>query len=153
MSNYQWIEDPNKLILPVEVTNIIFSESAANLNILDNMTQIYGKALIGPGTAKFKNGNEYEGEFQNGMLHGKGYFLWSNGVKYNGDFEFNRITGKGKYEWPDGSWFEGDVVDGLRWGNGNYHGPEEEIIYEGEWEKGLRHGKGVLKHKSGYLLL
>ena len=41
------------------------------------------------------NGDQYEGEFSNGMKNGKGLFIWSNGNKYDGDWKDNQRHGKG----------------------------------------------------------
>ena len=40
-------------------------------------------------------GDQYEGEFSNGMKNGKGLFIWSNGNKYDGDWKDNQRHGKG----------------------------------------------------------
>jgi hypothetical protein len=37
----------------------------------------------------------------------------------------------------------------LRHGNGIYETGRGEIRYEGQWRKGLRHGKGKMSFKSG----
>ena len=41
------------------------------------------------------------------------------------------------------------MLNGLRHGYGFYKTGKAEITYEGDWRKGLRHGKGVMKFKSG----
>jgi len=125
---------------------------------------VYGKALNGQCKISFKNGNNYEGDFENGMLNGhffqincikklfflgKGTFTWANGVKYIGDFFYNKLIGYGRFEWPDGSFYEGEVENGLRDGVGLFVAPDNESSYEGKWAKGLRHGKGKLTFKSG----
>ena len=43
------------------------------------------------------NGNQYEGNFSNGMFHGKGVFKWKTGITYSGNFESNELTGNGKF--------------------------------------------------------
>lgn len=40
-------------------------------------------------------------------------------------------------------------MNGLRHGNGIYETGRGEIRYEGQWRKGLRHGKGKMSFKSG----
>lgn len=94
--NFNLEQQPDKIILPLEISKIIYQEWNADLMIMDRPDQIYGKALHGlNGTIKFKNGNFYKGELHNGMLYGKGQFTWVNGVKYFGDFKFNLIEGVG----------------------------------------------------------
>lgn len=34
----------------------------------------------------YGNGDQYEGDFINGMFHGKGVFIWAKGDRYEGDF-------------------------------------------------------------------
>jgi len=46
-----------------------------------------GIFLNGKGKVVFKNGNSYDGIFQNGMFHGNGVFCWANGVKFTGNFD------------------------------------------------------------------
>ena len=81
------------------------------------------------------------------MLHGHGRLQWPDGASYLGEFQFNKLTGEGLYEWPDGSSYKGQVLDALRSGFGIF--TKDGVIYEGNWSKGLRHGSGVLTHKSG----
>jgi hypothetical protein len=64
-------------------------------------------------------------------------------------FQNNQITGIGHYEWPDGSWYKGHIRNGLRHGHGQYATPGEDCIYEGEWNEGLKQGKGKMTFKSG----
>lgn len=95
----------------------------------------------------FKNGNIYEGDVLNGMLHGTGSLKWIDGTIYEGEFQFNQITGEGTYHWMDGSSYTGQVLDSLRSGFGTFR--QKDVVYEGYWVKGLRHGKGELKYISG----
>ena len=37
----------------------------------------------------------YEGDFMNGMKHGKGTFFYKSGEKYTGDIYENKKTGQG----------------------------------------------------------
>lgn len=40
-------------------------------------------------------------------------------------------------------------MNGLRHGDGEYRLKEDEVIYIGEWNYGLREGQGVLTFRSG----
>ena len=75
-------ENPENLIIPLELSKTIYESWNAELVILDKPDQVYGKALHGNGSVTFKNGNIYEGELYNGMMHGVGKFTWKNGVYY-----------------------------------------------------------------------
>lgn len=76
------------------------------------------------GFLHFTNGDEYKGEFQNFLFHGKGIFTYNDGRKYVGEWSEGEKHGEGIYYWPDGD------------------------IYKGTWIKGKRHGKGI-KIKNG----
>jgi hypothetical protein len=66
---------------------------------------------------------------------------------YYGEFRNNEITGKGRYEWTDKSYYHGYVLNGMRHGEGKYVNKVEGVEYNGEWQNGLRYGKGALKYK------
>jgi len=140
---------PKNEVIPVEIANVIIERYDSTLILVEKSSQIYGKALDGKGIVEYKNGNRYEGEFTNGMLHGNGTFYWTNGVTYTGTFQHNQITGSGKYSWPDGSWYDGDINLGLRHGRGRFATAGEDCIYDGEWKDGLKHGQGIMTFKSG----
>ena len=102
------------------------------------------------------NGDRYEGDFINGMFHGKGVFIWVKGDRYEGDFFLNKRTGKGIYLWASGESYEGDFVDGKLDGWGIYTWPDGSY-YEGEFINNERrngiyvwslddHAKGKVKN-------
>lgn len=105
-----------------------------------------GKTISGRVKIRFKNGNNFVGEMQNGIIEGEGQFIWSDGVSYRGSFVNNTMQGKGTYEWPDGSTYQGDIANGLRHGKGVFKttAAKELLTYSGEWVDGLKHGKGEL---------
>ncbi|KRW99994.1 hypothetical protein PPERSA_05497 [Pseudocohnilembus persalinus] len=147
--NYEIDDNPEKLLIPLEISKIIYENWNAELTIMDNPDQIYGKALQGKGEITFKNGNQFVGELHNGMMHGQGVFTWANGVVYTGEFQYNVIKGKGQYQWTDGSTYEGEVDASLRNGYGIFNAPNQEAVYEGYWKDGMRDGKGKITFKSG----
>ena len=60
----------------------------------------------------------YYGDFENGMLHGKGVLISPTGKKYSGDFVYNEKCGNGVMKYADGSyyagrWFEDKVRLGI----------------------------------------
>ena len=65
----------------------------------------------------------YEGDFVNGLWHGKGKITWKNdGSWYEGDWRENEIHGNGKYVWAHGEYFEGNWQKGKPWnGNGRFY--------------------------------
>ena len=95
-----------------------------------------------------KNGDSYEGFFENGKKIGFGKYVWAEtGDTYEGEWLSDIIQGKGKYEWKKtGNIYEGDIVAGQRTGNGKLvwntkssKGNE----YVGQWLNGKMTGKGI----------
>ena len=115
--------------------------------------------------------DKYEGEFLNGIRHGKGKLILSEEC-YEGDFSNNMMHGKGKYTWDSGQFYEGDFVNGNFQGEGIMTFPDGDFeqgiwaddqfvsgivkrtlddnrIYEGEWVDGERNGKGITTYTNG----
>lgn len=44
-------------------------------------------------------GEQYEGEFRMGQMHGSGLFTWPDGQKYEGEFDNGEMHGLGKFIW------------------------------------------------------
>ena len=57
----------------------------------------------GFGKLIYPNGNNFEGFWKGGKIHGKGTFFWSDGRKYVGFFQNGEPIGKGTYIYKDGS--------------------------------------------------
>ncbi len=57
------------------------------------------KAFQGQGTAVFRSGHTYTGQFSTGALQGQGTYTWKDGVVYTGEFNDNKIQGSGTYTW------------------------------------------------------
>ena len=74
----------NKMMLPIELTKILYDSWEGQISTSSQDSEIYGKCLNGPGKVTFKNGNTYDGNFFNGLLSGQGTFTWVNGIKYTG---------------------------------------------------------------------
>ena len=51
--------------------------------------------LHGKGKFKWNDGNEYEGEYVNGIREGIGEFKWSNGNIFRGRFRQGKPDGRG----------------------------------------------------------
>ena len=75
--------------------------------------------------------------------------LMQEGV-YTGERNDGKLRhGKGRIDWPNGDFYEGDFNDGLRSGKGVYSCKGGKHIYEGEWKLGKRHGQGVESWPNG----
>jgi hypothetical protein len=90
----------------------------------------------------------YDGEWQNGMMHGEGRYQFEDGKSYVGFFKENKHDGTGVAEYPMGSKYSGE------WKKGKFHGEgvleaEGGIRYEGTWKYGKRWGRGRVVLRSG----
>ena len=65
-------------LLAILLSSMLFS---AAVSAASTMSAPASKVLL-----IYANGNQYEGDFINGMFHGKGVFTWANGDRYEGDF-------------------------------------------------------------------
>jgi cell division protein FtsB len=104
--------------------------------------------LHGSGAYAYSNGDRYEGEFRRDMRDGKGTMYYSNGNKYIGTFRENERHGKGRFIFANGDVYEGDFVHDVRSGKGTYlfsNGAR----YIGEFKDGRMHGKGRYIYAGG----
>ena len=60
----------------------------------------------GLGCIVFSDGNEYSGEWRQGLKHGSGEFLFPDGESYAGRYERNRMKGCGVYLYATGDIYE-----------------------------------------------
>jgi hypothetical protein len=91
----------------------------------------------------------YEGDFSNNMMHGKGVYTWDSGISYNGDFVNNNFHGEGVKTFPNedyykGTWKVDDFISGIAKVTYDSGGQ-----YEGEMLNGLRNGKGKYTWQDG----
>lgn len=90
----------------------------------------------------------YQGEYENGLMHGQGRLLWPDGVSYTGEFQEGRMTGLGVWEDPRREIrYEGSFESALFHGEGEFSGYGEH--YKGEFAGSLYHGRGELTFKNG----
>ncbi len=127
----------------------------------------------GYGTYRYKNGDEYQGQWTNNQQSGQGKYLekgkaikegkWSegqlsdikkatqsyaNGEKYVGEIKNGRRDGFGTYYFNNGSTYEGYWRIGKKNGRGKYTLTDGRF-YEGDWENDKRHGFGVFAFRDG----
>jgi hypothetical protein len=134
----------------VEILKAICDDVTGEEGYLPPEELFTGKTISGKGEVRFKNGNIYKGDVENGILDGNGTFLWKDGVTFKGDFRNNKMDGQGTYQWPDGSTYTGQIQNGLRHGKGTFKttAGKENLTYTGDWREGLKHGKGELMYHS-----
>uniref|UniRef100_A0A7M5WQX5 Uncharacterized protein n=2 Tax=Clytia hemisphaerica TaxID=252671 RepID=A0A7M5WQX5_9CNID len=111
----------------------------------------------GYGETILTNGDQYKGDYKNGLRHGKGEYLFTSSltldanvpvtktVKYIGHYEENKKTGHGIFIYPNGSRYEGEWKDNKRHGNGTYYYSNGDV-YSGDWVQDCRHGNGTYEY-------
>jgi hypothetical protein len=131
--------------------------------------------LWGKGEKKMLNGNNYIGEFKNGLKDGKGredtddhvyegeykmdqkdgrgeliYKLSSD--FYKGEFRGGLITGDGIYKWSNEDTYEGTFFDGKMHGRGIYRWPDGSE-YVGDYINNIKEGIGTFKWSTGRIFI
>lgn len=79
----------------------------------------------------------YEGQWENGEMHGQGKFTWPDGVVYEGQYQNGQIHGQGKFTFSDGAVYEGQFE------NDDAHGEGLRTIGDKTWKRKYDHGKLV----------
>ncbi len=85
---------------------------------------------------EYELGSILEGEWQSGLLNGKGSYAWSGknkGQIYFGDFKLGKSDGYGVSILADGKKYIGEFKNGNLAGQGVYYFPDGQI-WEGIWE-------------------
>lgn len=59
--------------------------------------------LNGRGTLTYPSGDEYVGDFVNGVRSGEGTYTWKNGAYYTGAWSDDQMNGRGTYYYSSGS--------------------------------------------------
>lgn len=101
----------------------------------------------GRGWTLLPNGDQYEGEYRNGFRHGEGSYYFKKGHRYIGQYKKGLKHGMGTFHYPDGSIYEGEWKSDQRQGYGKYTYMNADR-YEGNWYKGKRHGEGKYVYKE-----
>ena len=66
-------------------------------------------ARVRHGSGKFIHGDyEYEGEFVDDQMSGKGVFKFASGASYDGEWKDNQYSGQGTFCWADGTSYTGE---------------------------------------------
>ncbi|KAM3127088.1 hypothetical protein pb186bvf_020824 [Paramecium bursaria] len=105
------------------------------------------KVRNGYGTYIYENSFfRYEGEWLNGVKHGRGVLKMNDGSYYEGQFQNGEIEGDGRFVYQNGSQYEGNFHRGEKHGKGRLD--SQDIKYNGDWHLNLMHGEGVLITKN-----
>lgn len=128
---------------------IILSTLFANKSLIErafpnesiSRSCVKGNCLNGFGKLKYSNGHWYEGNFANGVYHGKGIFK-SDKERYEGYYYKGARHGKGIHLEANGNRYEVDFINNMKHGKGIFTSCN--VRYEGEWKSNLPNEKGVL---------
>jgi hypothetical protein len=88
-----------------------------------------------------ENGDQYEGEWMDGKLHGKGKLITSIGAVITGTWSHDLLSGIGRYVSPLDEVYEGQWLNNHWHGEGQFQAYNGDV-YRGEFRYGLRHGDG-----------
>ncbi|XP_061540142.1 ankyrin repeat and MYND domain-containing protein 1-like [Phycodurus eques] len=102
----------------------------------------------GFGVQEFLDGSKYEGDFVNGLKHGKGRYTWKSGEFYEGSFYKDYRHGDGMYCWPTGNKFIGKFYLNWREAYGQHIFPDG-ATFKGLYHADQRFGPGVLSEPTG----
>ncbi len=101
------------------------------------------------GIGKYKTEDaEFQGNFSNNYLNGKGKIIFSDKRIYEGLFKDNFLNGFGKITLADGSSYEGNFIDNKLNGKGIYifnNGDK----FEGDFKESKFNGQGIVYYLKG----
>ena len=101
--------------------------------------------LSGRGILMQKDGSKYNGTFENNIFTGVGRYIDKEGTLYEGYFKNGKLDGRATKKMLNGSLYIGDFVNGVREGRGKEE--TNEHVYEGQFSKDNKNGKGKLIYK------
>lgn len=105
--------------------------------------------IEGEGTWKSDDGSLYSGMLRRGgVRHGKGEFSLPNGDEYRGEFKDGMMHGVGRYTTADGDIYEGDFVEDSFTGQGSHTSTEGRVVI-GQFESWTAKGKGEMTDEEG----
>ena len=91
---------------------------------------------------------KYEGNYVDGKKSKNGKFIVRNYCEYQGEFDNDEITGKGIKKWSDRRIYIGEFLNGEMNGKGKFISSDESEVYEGTFLDNKRHGNGIYTVKK-----
>jgi|LGOV01.1.fsa_nt_gb hypothetical protein len=137
------------LILTITCITTINAQEKENKTSTNQKSDcISGDCENGYGKIKYNNGT-YEGNFKNGIKHGKGFYKWNSKDSYEGDFKDGKKDGHGVYHYSDGWKHIGEFIDGKLTGKAKQYNEKGKLVFEGYFVKGKLHGYGTSHFNNG----
>ncbi len=99
-------------------------------------------------TVQLADGGRYDGEMEDGLLHGSGTLVWTNGDRYVGQFQVGLMHGNGVLELAGGDRYEGEMREGKFHGQGVLENADQSR-YEGNFAYGYPSGQGSIRLVNG----
>jgi hypothetical protein len=96
---------------------------------------------------QWRSGQAYQGQFDDGAMHGIGNYTWPDGANYQGAFQRGRRTGLGRYTDAEQSSFAGRFTDGKREGLGVASRVGEPLLLQ-RWQQGALIENNAIKENS-----
>lgn len=96
------------------------------------------------GVLTYNNGARYEGMFNQGVPDGEGT-LYSNGkdATWDGEWQNGVMNGRGAFFYDNGDYFEGEMKEGKRSGEGRVCNRKGAVLFEGVFKDDLEEGAGT----------
>jgi hypothetical protein len=99
------------------------------------------------GWGAFDDGGNYNGEFSNGKINGRGELTKKDGTRFVGNFRDGKIDGTGTVTYPNGSSYIGEFRDGLFDGVGKLT-YSNGATFEGDFRRGAANGRGIYREQG-----
>lgn len=112
------------------------------VDLSNNPSKLSKEDFVGP-YRYVKDESTYEGHVNEGVREGLGVSVTKDGDVYEGAWMKDKPEGYGRYIQFNGDFYEGIFHHGYPHGKGKMVHFESEITYEGDFEKGMKHGTGV----------
>ena len=104
--------------------------------------------MHGSGTLTLNDGNQYAGNFKMGKKHGHGTQTFVDGGRYEGEWQDDFAHGSGTMTLNDGNQYAGNFKMGKKHGHG-IETTADGGRYEGKWQDDLAHGSGTMAYTNG----
>lgn len=131
--------------LVTEIAQTLINESVQAVEIETNGkytgNRLDGKKT-GTGTYVWNNGNIYEGEFSEDLMHGKGKLYIVGKGTYEGEFVEGKKSGQGTFNFTNGDTYKGAWLNDKMEGEGKYTFSNGDI-YSGDFSNNMFNGYGT----------